>query len=96
MTQKISLVVPQAPAPDASAAVPRRRIDKAGIRLGVLDNSKSNADHLLKFVVDGVRAVLSIAAVVSLRKSSVGLPAPRAMLEQLAAGSDFVVSAMGD
>jgi hypothetical protein len=39
---------------------------------------------------------MSIASVVALRKSSPALPAPAAMLDQLAAEADFVVSAMGD
>ena len=36
--------------------VDERRIEKKGIRLGVLDNSKGNADYLLKFMVDGLKA----------------------------------------
>jgi hypothetical protein len=37
-----------------------------------------------------------VASVVSLRKDSVSLPAPGAILDQLAAEADFVVSAMAD
>ncbi len=96
MSQKITLVVPEAPPPESSTLVAQRRVEKTGLRFGVLDNSKGNADHLLKFVVEGVRAAMSIASVVSLRKLSVGLPAPGAILDQLAAEADFVVSAMAD
>ena len=39
---------PKRPRPAATAVVDERRIDKRGIRLGVLDNSKGNADHLLQ------------------------------------------------
>jgi len=72
------------------------RIAKAGLRLGVLDNSKGNADHLLRFLIEGVRAALPIASVVALRKDSVSLPAPAGILDQLAAEADCVVSAMAD
>jgi hypothetical protein len=96
MKQKVVLVVPEAPAPEAAAATTPRRIDKNGLRLGILDNSKGNADHLLKFVVEGMKALLPVASVVSLRKDSVSLPAPRAVLDRLAAEADFVVSAMAD
>jgi hypothetical protein len=96
MNRKITLLVPEAPAPETVTLVGQRRVEKARLRLGILDNSKGNADHLLKFLVDGVRAALSIASVVALRKSSPTLPAPAAMLDQLAAEADFVVSAMGD
>jgi len=96
MNRKVTLVVPEAPTPASGTLVGRRRIEKRGIRFGVLDNSKGNADHLLAMVVEGVRAVLPLASVVSLRKDVVSLPAPKAILDRLAAEADFVVSAMAD
>jgi len=93
---KVILVVPEAPAPATTVAVESRKAGASGLRLGVLDNSKGNADHLLKFIVEGVKAAVPVASVVSLRKDSVSLPAPGAILDQLAAGADFVVSAMAD
>ena len=41
------LVVPEAPMEDAVQLKAGRKLGESGIRLGVLDNSKSNADHLL-------------------------------------------------
>ncbi|MBI1989665.1 MAG: hypothetical protein HYS65_08005 [Betaproteobacteria bacterium] len=96
MNRKVTLVVPEAPTPASGTLVEQRRIEKRGIRLGVLDNSKGNADHLLVMVVEGVRAALPVASVVSLRKDVVSLPAPKAILDRLAAEADFVVSAMAD
>ncbi|MBS1218601.1 MAG: hypothetical protein H6R21_1734 [Proteobacteria bacterium] len=96
MSKKVRLVVPEAPPPQAVAATETRAVAKGGIRLGVLDNSKGNADHLLRFIVDGVKASLPVASVVSLRKDSVSLPAPAAILDQLAAESDYVITAMAD
>jgi len=96
MNPKVTLVVPEAPTPASGTLVEQRRIEKRGIRLGVLDNSKGNADHLLVMVVEGVRAALPVASVVSLRKDVVSLPAPKAILDRLAAEADFVVSAMAD
>ena len=96
MIQKIRLVVPEAPSTQAVEATAIRAVAKGGIRLGVLDNSKGNADHLLRFIVDGVKALLPVASVVSLRKDSVSLPAPGAILDQLAAESDYVITAMAD
>lgn len=96
MASKVMLVVPEAPAPAATAVVDERRIDKVGIRLGVLDNSKGNADHLLKFIVEGVKASVAVSSVVMLRKGSVSLPAPGEILDQLAGEADVVVSAMAD
>ena len=93
---KVLLVVPEAPVPAATAAAESRKAGKSGLRLGVLDNSKGNADHLLRFIVEGVKAAVPVASVASLRKDSVSLPAPGSILEQLAAEADFVVSAMAD
>ena len=96
MVQKVLLVVPEAPAPAATAVVDERRIAKGGIRLGVLDNSKGNADHLLRFIVEAVQASVPVSSVVSLRKASVSLPAPGEILDQLTGEADVVVSAMAD
>ncbi|HEY7658853.1 MAG TPA: hypothetical protein VH881_18485 [Burkholderiales bacterium] len=93
---KVLLVVPEAPAPAAAAAAEARKTGKSGLRLGVLDNSKGNADHLLRFIVEGVKAAVPVASVVTLRKESVSLPAPGPVLDRLAAEADFVVSAMAD
>ena len=93
---KIVLVVPEAPAPAEAVAAESRKAGKSGLRLGVLDNSKGNADHLLKFIVEGVKAAVPVASVASLRKESVSLPAPGAILERPAAEADFVVTAMAD
>ena len=93
---KVLLVVPEAPVPAATAAAESRKAGKSGLRFGVLDNSKGNADHLLRFIVEGVKAAVPVASVASLRKDSVSLPAPGAILDELAAESDIVVSAMAD
>ena len=93
---KVTLVVPEAPVPEAAAAVERRKPGKGGLRIGVLDNSKGNADHLLRFVIEGVKAALPVASVVMTRKGSVSLPAPGDVLDQLTKEADFVVSAMAD
>lgn len=93
---KVRIIVPeeQAPAPEASTA--RRSARGGALRLGVLDNSKANADHLLRFIAEGVRASRPVAEVVTLRKPSASRPAEEAVLARLAAEADFVVSAMAD
>ena len=96
MSTRVKLVVSEAPVPATAAAKAQRKFAQGGLRLGILDNSKGNADHLLKFLIDGVKAAVPVASVVTLRKGSVSLPAPNEILDQLAAETDFVVSAMGD
>lgn len=96
MHGKVKLVVPEAPGPAAAAVGAQRKFAQGGLRLGILDNSKGNADLLLKFIVEGVKALLPVASVVFLRKDSVSLPAPKHILDQLTLEADFVVSAMAD
>ena len=93
---KIVLVVPEAPAPAAAVAAESRKAGRSGLRFGVLDNSKGNADHLLRFIVEGVKSAVPVASVASLRKDSVSLPAPGPILDRLAQEADFVVTAMAD
>ena len=92
----MKIISPEAPAPAAQAPQAHRARQGAGLRLGLLDNSKSNADHLFKFLVDGIRAAMPIAAIVSLRKPLPSLAADSGVIEQLAAEADLVVSAMAD
>jgi hypothetical protein len=96
MAGKVLMVSPEAPAEEGEKSTTARRMLTGGIRLGVLDNSKGNADHLLKFIVDGLREALPIKSVVSLRKLSVSIPAPAEIMDQLTREADLVVSAMGD
>ncbi len=96
MNSLVRLVIPEAPPPVAAAAGKQRDFQAGGIRLGILDNSKGNADHLLKFIVEGVKAQMKVASVVALRKPSPSLPAEKALLDQFTAEADCVISAMAD
>ena len=97
MSKKVILVVPEAPPVQAAAGAKQRRLSTDGVRLGILDNSKGNADHLLRLVIEGVRKTdVPIKSVVSLRKGSVSLPAPAEISDQLAREADVVLSAMAD
>ncbi|MCE2998762.1 MAG: hypothetical protein ACK59Y_00420 [Betaproteobacteria bacterium] len=93
---KIFLVAPDAPVEAAAALKSSRTLGSAGIRLGVLDNSKGNADHLLNMIIEGVKQEFRVDSVVMTRKPFSSKPAPDAVLDQLAKEADLVVSAMAD
>jgi hypothetical protein len=93
---KVLLLVPEAPAPASGPVVERRKGGKKDFRLGILDNSKSNADHLLRFVMEGIQGELPVTSVVWQRKGNVSLPASKDILDKLSAEADFVVTAMAD
>jgi hypothetical protein len=92
---RISIVVPEAPPEEATQIKSQRKLG-SGIRLGVLDNSKANADHLLNMIVDGVRKEFKVDSVIVRRKPTSSRPATDAMLDELAKEADLVVSAMAD
>lgn len=98
MDQTVRLVVPAAPAPmqSADAQAKQRPAATQGLRLGVLDNSKGNADHLLAMIVEAVRKAVPIASVAFARKPYVSMAAPPEVLDQLAREADVVISAMAD
>ncbi|MDH3314615.1 MAG: hypothetical protein OER43_02445 [Gammaproteobacteria bacterium] len=96
MSGRIVLVNPEAPALDKTATINERAIKRSGIRLGTLDNAKSNADHLLRFIVEGVKNAMPVTSVVSLCKPNASTPASSQVLDRLAQETDCVVSAMGD
>src|SRR5262249_36179868 len=93
---KIFLVAPDAPMEDVAQLKPQRKLGAGGIRLGVLDNSKGNADHLLKLIVDGVKKEFAVDTVVMKRKPTSSRPATDEMLDELARDTDIVISAMAD
>ena len=93
------LISPQAPEPSAAVARPAAkssRPDAGGFRLGVLDNGKGNADHLLKFLVGYVKEALPVASVTWLRKTSMSHPSQEEIYSKLVAEADLVVSAIAD
>ncbi len=96
MNRKVTVVVPEAPVPVSAAVAAHRQPAPGGLRLGILDNGKGNADHLLNFLVAGLKEQMPVASVVTLRKSNVAAGASKEILDRLCAEADFVVSAMAD
>ena len=92
---KIFLVVPDAPVEDTAQLKSSRTLG-SGIRLGLLDNSKGNADHLLNFLVEGVKKEFKVDSVVMKRKPASSGPATDQVLDELANEADVVLSAMAD
>jgi hypothetical protein len=93
---RIFIVVPEAPMEQAVQLESGRKLGSGGIRLGVLDNSKANADHLLNLIVEGVKKELKVDSVVFKRKPASSAPATEQILDELAKEADLVVSAMAD
>ena len=93
---RIFLVVPDAPIEDVAQLKSSRTLGNRGIRLGVLDNSKANADHLLNLIIEGVKKEFNVDSVVMKRKPASSGPATDRVLDELAKEADVVISAMAD
>jgi len=67
-----------------------------GLRLGILDNTKWNANKLLREVRDQMRAAHPLADVHYYRKESFSKFAAPELIEQIRRENDLVVTAIGD
>ena len=66
------------------------------LRLGVLDNTKWNANRLLRKTVTKLQEEFSFGAVNYYRKESFSKDADPALSEIIAANNDIVLTAIGD
>jgi len=96
MSSTITLAIPEAPQRSMAFQPSRHTKAGTGLRLGVLDNSKPNAELLLKGLLERISASVKLESVLFLSKPNAAIGAPRETLDQLAAGADLVISAMGD
>jgi hypothetical protein len=67
-----------------------------GLRLGVLDNTKWNAQRLLRKTVARLGDDIRLAAVNYYKKESFSKDADPALIAQIAADNDIVLTAIGD
>jgi hypothetical protein len=70
--------------------------DLTGLRLGVLDNTKWNANRLLRKTVARLRKQAALAAVNYYRKESFSKDADPGLIATIAADNDIVLTAIGD
>jgi hypothetical protein len=70
--------------------------DLSGLRLGVLDNTKWNANRLLRKTVARLGNRVAFTAVNYYRKESFSKRADPALIAAIAAENDIVLTAIGD
>jgi hypothetical protein len=67
-----------------------------GKTIGVLDNSKPNADKLAERLAVLLQERYGVAKVITRRKLTAQQGAPKQFIEELAAQTDFVLAGLGD
>lgn len=77
------------------AAVPRFA-DLRGKVVGLLDNSKPNADLLAERFAELLKERYGVAGVIKRRKITAQQGAPKEYLDELASQADFILSGLGD
>ena len=82
---------------DAERIMPASRVGAlGGLRLGILDNTKWNANRLLRKTAAALEAAHGIAAVNYYKKESFSKVADPALVAAIAADNDIVLTAIGD
>ncbi len=77
-------------------ALAGRATELNGLRLGVLDNTKWNANRLLRKTVARLQEEFSFSAVNYYRKESFSKDADPALIATIAVNNDVVLTAIGD
>ena len=82
---------------ETTPMTPAARVKKLeGLRLGLLDNTKWNANKLLRGVRDRLAEKHGFSAVNYYKKESFSLNATAELIATIAAENDVVVTAIGD
>jgi hypothetical protein len=99
MERIVTVVIPEAPigiASGAPALSGQPHVEGRKVRLGLLNNNKGNADHLLRIIGERLSGSLAAESQLFMRKESAGFQAPDNIISKLANEADFVVTAMAD
>ena len=68
----------------------------AGLRVGLVDNSKHNSDQLLMRIAGLLEREHGVKTHLMRRKSSAGIPPSAEIVAEFKAGCDVVVAGVGD
>jgi hypothetical protein len=96
MTKSIPVYDPRGVVETSPLATAPRVKKLQGLRLGLLDNTKWNANKLLRGVRDRLAAKHAFGAVNYYRKESFSLAAAPELLAEIAAHNDIIITAIGD
>ncbi len=96
-TPTVQLVDPTGFDPgEESMVMAARPIDLRGGRLGLLDNSKANADAILWSIANALNEEFEFADIFYAKKHSSSLPPHPEVLADLHRNADFVIAGVGD
>ena len=95
MNDALPWIDPTAGSGKAKVALAPRPMDLAGKVIGLLDNTKEQADIILQTVAEALRERHGVARVVIRRKEHYSKPATDAVIDELAREVQLAVAAVG-
>ena len=95
MSNDLGFIDPTAAGSQAKIALAPRPMDLAGKVVGLLDNTKEQADVILKTVGDILRERYGVAKVIIRRKEHYSKPATEALINELASEVQVAAAALG-
>jgi predicted GTPase len=72
-----------------------RPMDLRGKVVGIIDNTKEQADVIAEAMAEGLREKYGVAKVIVRRKPFFSKPAPAELLEEIAREADVAIAAVG-
>ncbi len=95
MANGMGFIDPTAGGSAARIDLAQRPGDLSGKVVGLLDNTKEQADIILETLGNALREQYDVARVVSRRKEHYSKPATDAMIEEMAQEVDVAIAALG-
>jgi len=95
MTDNLGFIDPTAGGSRATIALAPRPMDLAGKVVGLLDNTKEQADVILETVAEVLRSRYGVAKVIIRRKEAFSRPATEALLNEMAKEVQVAAAALG-
>ena len=95
MTIDLGFIDPTAGGTRAKIALAPRPMDLAGKVVGLLDNTKEQADIILETVGEVLRSRYGVAKVIIRRKEAFSRPATEALLNEMAKEVQVAAAALG-
>ncbi len=95
MANGMGFIDPTAGGSAAKVELARRPANLSGKVVGLLDNTKEQADIILETLGSALRERYDVARVVALRKEHYSKPAPDEMIEEMAQEVDVAIAALG-
>lgn len=96
MNANLVILDPTAPVVPAARAGGWSLDRLEGKVVGFIDNAKPNFNHLVDDIAALLKAEHGVARVVTQRKRAASIPASQAVLDELAAECDLIITGSGD